>query len=119
MTPLDTPGPSHEAFDVEQRYTDEAMREVRVWWARGALCVLTFIPATILTYWLTRSENAAIAVGGVWMVSFLVCGFCLGVVSCPRCKGLLFVGKHSVNLLTDVCVHCGLSLRTTKRNRQG
>lgn len=113
MNPED-PLSSSPEDEAEQRYRDEAVGKVAWWWLLGALCFFSFLPACGAAYWVTGSEVAATIVAGIWMAWFLVCGACLGVISCPRCKGLLFVGKTSLNLLTSECLQCGLPLRNSR-----
>ena len=73
--------------------------------------VLIYIPAILITYKLSPTNETMGAVFGVWFVTLIITTFLVALSRCPRCGNYFHMNGMSLLLLRK-CLHCQLHIAT-------
>src|SRR6266849_5578435 len=71
-----------------------------------AIVVAVCLPLSALTG--IKLDYFFYAIASCWMVAFLVTGWRVGLIPCPRCHKWFFATWWYRNPFARKCVHCGL-----------
>ncbi len=97
-----------------------ALKRIRFFFQLQTLLFFSYLPATLLIFWIFKSLNLAAIIIVSWYFLLVVGIFIIGFIKCPRCNKNFFPGfsKTFINKVLFKkklsCTNCNLHLPQRK-----